>query len=70
MKLFTCTDHAHHYPVGVSSVVVAEDSRQARLLLNKELKAHGLTISKKDRYTLNEVPLDKAKAIVLQNGDY
>lgn len=75
MKLFTCTDHNHHYPVGVASVVVARDEDEARILLNLELLSEGLIpdiycSDKSKRYTLKEVPLDRPSAQVLCNGNY
>ncbi len=43
MKIYTCTDHDTHYPVGGSSIVTAKDKREARKLLNEKLKEQGLS---------------------------
>lgn len=69
MKVFTCNDHDTIW-VGGASVVVAEDEKQGRKLLDKELKAAGLEPWWKRRYSLKEIDITKAKAIILQNGDY
>lgn len=68
MKVWTCTDHDTMYPVGGASVVIAENESEARLLLDKELRENGCNPDK--GYTLQEVDLSKAQAIVLNNGDY
>jgi len=70
MKVFTCTDHDGHWPIGVASVIVAKDKRQARKLLDKELVVRGLLPRAEQEYTLDEVSLDVAQALVLQGGDY
>ncbi len=68
MDVFVSTDHDGHYPVGVASVVVAEDEERARLLLNEELKAHGLSPAVK--YTLRRLNTGAERAFVLLDGDY
>jgi hypothetical protein len=68
MRVYVCTDHQTHYPVGGASVVVAEDEEQARALLYAELRTHGLR--KDEPFTLQEVSLDRPHAVVLNNGDY
>lgn len=70
MRVFTCVDHDCHYPVGVASVVVAENEQQARELLDAQLIEHKLKPYAKDPYTLQELSLDTPKAIVLRDGDY
>lgn len=67
LQAFACTDHDGHYPVGVASVVFAEDEAQARALLAAELREHGL---KDERFTLRRLNSTKPKAFVLQDGDY
>lgn len=69
MRVFVCTDHDGHYPVGVASVVIAESESEARSLLDVELRRNGLKDSLVNPYGLREVPL-VAAAIVLNNGDY
>lgn len=67
MRLFVCTDHASHYPVGCASVVVAEDEASARELLDAALREHRL---EPDDYTLGEVATDTPTALVLNDGNY
>ena len=67
MKLFTCVDHDSHYPVGVASVVIAEDKEKAYYLLAVELTENGLL---PDNFTLQEVDFSKEKAIILRDGNY
>ncbi len=68
MKVWTCTDHDGHWPVGVASVVVADTEDQARELLKAEIKEHGLDHHKP--FTLRRINTSRPKAFVLQNGDY
>lgn len=67
MKVFTCTDHSTHWPVGGASVVVAESEAQARYLLEKELRVRGLD---PNEFTLKEIALDIPLVVVLRDGDY
>lgn len=67
MRVWTCTDHDTVYPVGGSSIVVAESEGEARRLLSKELRAAGL---RDDEFSLHELPLSKSHARILDNGDY
>ena len=68
LRVFTCTDHAGHYPVGVASVVVASSEAEARELLDAELREHGLNPD--EGYSLREINPEKPKAFVLLDGDY
>ena len=67
MKIYTCIDHAQHFPVGCASVVIASNRPQAKKLLDAELKEHGL---KAGGYTLQEIDVNRSQAIVLRDGDY
>lgn len=67
LKVFTCTDHAGHWAVGVASVVIAHSEDEAKRLLDVELLANGLDTTP---YTLKQVASDHACAIVLNNGEY
>jgi hypothetical protein len=67
LKVFTCTDHKGHWPVGVASVVVADSETGARQLLDRELRLHGLAPSD---YTLQEISTELPRAFVLTDGDY
>jgi hypothetical protein len=68
MKVFYCTDHKTHYPVGGSSVVVAQDEEQARQMLKDALKLEGLGWRGDEQ--LVELNTSVPGARVLDNGDY
>jgi len=68
MRVWTCTDHDGHNPVGTASVVVAFNKEDAMEWLRFALNEQGLD---GDRgFTLKELNLDKAGATVLRDGDY
>lgn len=68
MNVYTCTDHDGHYPVGVSSLIVAENEAEARRLLIQELAEHGL--KQTTPFTLRLMNVSAPRAFVLQDGDY
>lgn len=68
MKVYTCIDHACHWPVGVASVIVASNEIEARALLVIELRKTGL--EQTDPFTLQDLDLNIAKATVLCDGNY
>lgn len=70
MKAFVCTDHDYHYPVGVASVIIAENEDQARSLLDAQLRERGLSPHADEPYTLQTLSLDEPKALVLHDGNY
>lgn len=70
MKVYVCTDHDFHWPVGVASVVIAPDIQTARRLLDNQLALDGLAIFDESPYTLQDVSLDMPQAIILCDGDY
>lgn len=70
MRLFICTDHDDHWPVGVASVVVARDEDEARRLLDQELMGRGLRPHARKAYTFREVDLSAPVAIVMCDGNY
>lgn len=67
MQVFVCTDHDGHYPVGVCSVVVAEDEEKARALLVAELTTHGLKAGK--GFSLRRLNIEQPRAFVILDGD-
>lgn len=67
MKVFTCTDHDVHYPVGGASVVVAESEVQAYVLLRDALKRRRL---KDDKFTLQELDTEVLSVHILCDGEY
>lgn len=70
LRVFVCTDHDYHYPVGSASVVTAEDEAAARKLLDAKLIERGLRPSWSKAYTLKELSLDEPSAEVLCDGNY
>jgi hypothetical protein len=69
-KVYICTDHDGHYPVGVASVVVAWNETHARQLLDESLIQNGLKPYADHPYTLTALDLHTSYAGVLRNGDY
>lgn len=69
LKLFTCLDHDSVW-IGGASIIIAEDKRQARRLLDEALDQQNLKVFQQDPYTLKQVRMNKAKAIILRDGDY
>lgn len=69
MKVWTCNDHAGHYPVGTASVVIAGDEETARSLLAAELDRRGLN---PERFTLVPMPwpVENGVVRVLDDGNY
>lgn len=68
MKVFTCTDHDCHYPIGVASVVVAESKEEAARYLSIALELNGLDPS--TGFTLEELNTSVASATILHDGNY
>lgn len=67
MRVYVCTDHDGHYPVGVASVVVAHTEEEARQLLVSELENHGL---RGKGFTLRCIQTESPQAFVLHDGQY
>lgn len=70
MKVYTCTDHVYHWPVGVASVVVADNRHQAKELLIKALKEQGGLEQGTEPFTLQELDISTPNALVLLTGQY
>lgn len=70
MPVFVCTDHDYHYPVGVASVIVANDEAKARELLDEALRGRGLFGHDRKPYTLRPINLLSAGALILNDGNY
>lgn len=68
LYVYTCTDHAYHFPVGVASVVVAESEGRARQLLRDELRKRGLDANK--AFTLQQLDVTREGAYTLREGNY
>lgn len=70
MKTFICTDHDGVWPVGVASVIFANDEAEARRLLDEALVASHLQPSSQEPYSLQCVESSSPKAIILNDGNY
>jgi hypothetical protein len=66
MRVWVCTDHPGHWPVGVASVVLAQSEDQAKSLLEQELALRGLS----GEFTLRELDATVPAAHVLNDGEY
>ena len=69
-KIFVCTDHNGHWPVGAASVIVAPNIKQARILLDAALIAHSLKSNIDHPFTLQQINLSESAAHILCDGDY
>jgi len=69
MKVYVCTDHDTHYPVGGASVVIARTKPAAKIMLDRKLESVGLKTSKEKPYTLKELLLEPG-ACILNDGNY
>jgi hypothetical protein len=69
-RVFACTDFRGYWPVGVASVIVAADKREAKTLLDQKLREAGIPIEGDGDYTLTEISTDKKGATILNNGDW
>lgn len=70
LRLFYCTNHDGHWPVGVASIVLAETVEEAQRLLDEALVRRGLKPSAQLPYLLAELPMRKPHALILRDGDY
>jgi hypothetical protein len=68
MKVFYSDDHDGHYPVGVCSIIIAENEVVARNKLKNKLIEHGL--SAEISFNLHEINTEKSEAYIILDGDY
>lgn len=68
MNVYICQNHQGHWPVGVGSVVVAENENDARRILVDRLAVHG--VKQTEPFTLWPINLTEAAAFVLCDGNY
>lgn len=69
MKVFTCTEFAGHYPVGVAAVIVAASPELAARHLERTLAEAGLP-QKIDPSTMEHIKSRTASCTVLLDGNY
>jgi len=70
MKVYTCKDHDAHWPVGVASVIIANNEEEAKQLLDLALIEQGLGGFDDEPYTLEEMDITEPGVEMLCNGSY
>ncbi len=70
MKVFTVTNFVGHWPIGVAAVVVADDRKKARKLLDAALDKKNLMVKQEKKYDLDELDICSPQALVLCDGNY
>ena len=68
MSVYICKDHDYFWPVGVCSVVVADDEHEAKELLSAALHERGLDETKP--FTLQVIDIYAKKAHIILDGEY
>lgn len=68
MNVYICSDHDVHFVRFSASVVIANSEDEARAMLRAELISAKLNPDA--AFTLEQIPLDEAKVLVFQSGDY
>ena len=69
-KIYSCTDFRGYWPVGVSSIIVASDKREAKMLLDQKLRAEGIPIEGDGMYTLEEINMTQKGSLLLNKGEH
>lgn len=67
MGVWTCVDHEGHYPVGVASVIVAENMDAAYAALRCALEDVGLSLGSA---SLQELDASTPSVTILNDGNY
>lgn len=68
-RVYICTDFRGVWPSEVSAVVVAPDKKQARELLNQQIRSSGLYEEGGDLFTLFELDTGTSQALILNRGE-
>ena len=69
-RIYACTNFRGYWPVGVASVVVAMDKREARRLLDQKLKAAGIPVETNGSYDLTEIDIQSKGVVILNDGEW
>jgi len=69
-RIYSCTDFRGYWPVGVSSVIVASDKKEAKKMLDFSLREAGIPLEGDGDYTLNEIDIQKKSVVILNDGKY
>lgn len=64
MKVYVCKDHDGYWPIKVTSIVVADNRKEARELIDKELIMRQLKPYKEKEYILNEIDISVSNAYI------
>jgi hypothetical protein len=67
-RLWVCTDHHTIFPFNPSSIVVADDEKEAFEVLDRQLSDSGLKTYAQHEYTLQELDLNTSMACILTFG--
>ncbi len=69
-KVFSCTNFRGYWPTTVSSLVIAKDKQEARIILIKQLEILDIPIEDSNDFVLTEINLNERKAIILNDGSF
>lgn len=69
-RIYSCTDFRGYWPVGVASIIVATDKKEAKRLLDAKLKEAGIPPEGDGHYTLTEIDIQSKGAVILNDGKY
>lgn len=70
-RIYSCTNfRGKYWPVGVASVIVANDKKEAKQLLDAKLKEAGIPIEGDGCYTLTEIDIQSKGVAILNDGKY
>lgn len=69
-RIYSCTDFRGYWPVGVASVIVATDKREAKRMLDAKLREAGIPIEGDGNYTLTEIDIQAKGVVILNDGKY
>lgn len=69
-RVYSCTDFRGYWPVGVSSVIVATDKKEAKRMLNAKLREAGIPMEGDGNYTLTEIDIQAKGVVILNDGKY
>lgn len=69
-RIYSCTDFRGYWPVGVASVIVAMDKKEAKQLLMRQLRDAGIPKEGDGNYTLTEIDIQNKGVVILNDGKY
>lgn len=70
LKVFTVTNFIGRWPVGVTAVVVANNRKEARKLVDAALDKKGLMVGEEKKYDLDELDICLPGAVILHDGSF